>query len=174
MLLSLKFLKISWSCLMHCLRLNDRSHNIKNNMHKDTYHSQNHSFLRVYCTRDANLRRSKIWRLSFFTNPLEFQRTPTPTNWPSPQWEWLKNAPETVLQIRKIEVLSLNWAKSRNKAQKSSKDDFIREIWWPVRETGRSAPYRGDSRIIRESWRVCCTMQWKQKYSPIITKILYF
>ena len=108
-----------------------------------------------YFSRDANLCRSKIWRLSFFTNPPEFQRTPTPTNWPSPQWEWLKNAPETVLQIRKIEVLSLNWAKSRNKAQKSSKDDFIREIWWPVRETGRSAPYPGDSRIIWESWRVC-------------------
>ena len=124
----------------------------------------------------------------FFTTPSEFQRTPTPTNWPSPEWEWLrtlngvlhevhtikfrnhrfdarnnlcewlntcKNAPETVLRIRKIEVLSLNWAKSRTKAQKSSKDDFIREIWWPVRESGRSAPYLGDSRISRETWRVC-------------------
>ena len=32
---------------------------------------------------------------------------------------------------------------------------FIREIWLPVRETGRFVLYPGDSRIIRESWHVC-------------------
>ena len=54
MLLSLKFLKYLEVVWMHCLRLTDRSHNIKNNMHKDTYHSQNHSLLRVYCTMQWN------------------------------------------------------------------------------------------------------------------------
>ena len=49
----------------------------------------------------------------------------------------------------KNQVLSLKWAKSQTKAQKSSKDDFIREIWWPVGESGRSVPYPGDPRIIR-------------------------
>ena len=68
----------------------------------------------------------------FFTSPSEFQGPPSPPkNWPSPQWEWLrtlydvlhdvhtikirmleiifvndKNAPETVLRIRKLQVLS--------------------------------------------------------------------
>ena len=65
--------------------------------------------------------------------------------------QWLntyKNAPETILRIRKIQVLSQKWA---------SKDDFIRQIilWWPVWESRRSVPYHGDSRIIRESWHVC-------------------
>ena len=32
---------------------------------------------------------------------------------------------------------------------------FIREIWLPVRETGRFVLYPGDTRIIRESWHVC-------------------
>ena len=36
------------------------------------------------------------------------------------------------------------------KAQKSI--IFIWEIWWPVRERGRSVPYPGDSRTIRERW----------------------
>ena len=40
-----------------------------------------------------------------------------------------KNTPETVLQARKIQVLREKWAKSQTKAQKSLKDDFIREIW---------------------------------------------
>ena len=40
-----------------------------------------------------------------------------------------KNAPETVLQIRKIQVQGKKWAKSQTKAQKSLRDDFIRGIW---------------------------------------------
>ena len=39
-------------------------------------------------------------------------------------------------------------------AQKSSKDDFIREIKRPVWETGRLVSYPGDPRIIREGWHV--------------------
>ena len=69
--------------------------------------------------------------------------------------QWLntcKNAPETVLRIRKIRVLRKQWATSQTKAQKRTRDDFIRGIWRPVRESGRSVPYLGDSRIIRESW----------------------
>ena len=76
--------------------------------------------------------------------------------------QWLntcKNASETVMWIRKNQVLSYKWAKSQAiKAQKSSKDDFIRDIWWPVRGSGRSVPYPGDARIIQEGWHVCiCT-----------------
>ena len=91
--------------------------------------------------RDANLRRPKIGRLSFFRYPPGISTTspPPPKNWPSPQWEWLrtlydilhdlhtikiwnhrfdarnnlcqwlnrcKYAPETVLRMRKIQVLS--------------------------------------------------------------------
>ena len=46
---------------------------------------------------------------------------------------------------KKNSSFELKWAKSQTKAQKSSKDDFIREIWWPVRETGRLVSYPGDS-----------------------------
>ena len=56
-------------------------------------------------------------------------------------WQWLntcKNAPETILRIRKIQVLSKQWAKSQTKALKSSKDEFIWEIWLPLQESGRS------------------------------------
>ena len=60
-------------------------------------------------------------------------------------------APETVLWIRKIQVLSWKWAKSQTKAQKSSNDNFIQETWWPVQETGRLVSYPGDSQISRES-----------------------
>ena len=55
--------------------------------------------------------------------------------------QWLntcKNAPETVLRIRKIHVLRKQWATSQTKAQKRTRDDFIRGIWWPVRESGRA------------------------------------
>ena len=91
--------------------------------------------LRHPCSRDANLWRPQIGRLSFFHYP----PPPHPRNWPSFQWEWLrtlydlehdvhtikiwnhhfddrnnlcqwlntcKNAPETVLRIRKIQLLS--------------------------------------------------------------------
>ena len=36
------------------------------------------------------------------------------------------------------------WAKFQTKAQKSSKVHFIWEIWWPVRECGKSVPYPGE------------------------------
>ena len=61
--------------------------------------------------------------------------------------QWLnmcRNVPETVLRIRKIQVLSKTWAKSQTKAQKSSKDEFIREIWLPVQESRRSVLYPGE------------------------------
>ena len=73
-------------------------------------------------------------------------------------FQWLnrcKKALETVLRIRKFQVLSLKWAESQTRAQKSSKDDFIGEIWWPVQETGKLVSYLGNSWIIRESWHVC-------------------
>ena len=37
---------------------------------------------------------------------------------------------------REIEVSSLKWAKPQTKAQESSKDDFVREIWCPYRRAG--------------------------------------
>ena len=47
------------------------------------------------------------------------------------------------------------WPKSQTKAQKRSQDDFMWEILWRVRESGRSLPKPGDFRIIWESWRIC-------------------
>ena len=81
---------------------------------------------------------------------------------------WLnmcKNAPETVVQITKIQFLRKKWAKSQTKAQKSLRDAFIRQIWWPAQERGRSVPYPGDSKIIQESWHVwlTCTLLNCQK-----------
>ena len=35
------------------------------------------------------------------------------------------------------------------------KVSFIREMWLPVRETGRFELYPGNFRIIGESWHVC-------------------
>ena len=60
--------------------------------------------------------------------------------------KWIRaKMPHTdVLRMRKIHILSKKWAKSQTKAQKSSKNDFIREIWWPIRERGRSVPYLGE------------------------------
>ena len=48
-------------------------------------------------------------------------------------------------------------AKSQTKAQKSLRDDFIQQIWWPAQESERSVPYPGDSQIIWESWHVWLT-----------------
>ena len=31
------------------------------------------------------------------------------------------------------------------------KKEFVGEVWWPIKETGRLVPYPGDSWIIRES-----------------------
>ena len=118
----------------------------------------------------------------FFTIPIPRVSTEPPLpgeNCPSPQWSltwstyyqnsrslcWCrqnlcqrlntcKNASETVLRIRRTHTLREKWATSQTKAQKRSKDDFILEIWWPVRENGRSVSYPGDSRIIRKSRHV--------------------
>ena len=140
--------------------------------------------------RDANLWRSKIWRLTLFhyPHPSSLDGVPAPRRkLPQPPmgmaWDiiwsltwstyyqnsrslcWCrqnlcqrlntcKNASETVLRIRRTHILRGKWATSQTKAQKRSKDDFILEIWWPVRENGRSVSYPGDSRIIRKSWHV--------------------
>ena len=64
-----------------------------------------------------------------------------------------KNAPETVLRITKIHILRKKWPTSQTIAQKRLKDDFIREIWWPVRESGRSAPYPGElACMLKRAW----------------------
>ena len=122
---------------------------------------------RNYFCRDANLWRFTIWRSThFFSLP-----PPNPQReWLRTLHDvmhevhtikihdhqfaagiifvvWLnkcKNAPETVLWVRKIHILRTKWATSQTKAQKRSKDDFIREIWWPIRETRRSAPCPGE------------------------------
>ena len=49
-----------------------------------------------------------------------------------------------LLLLLLLTVLREKWAKSQTKTQKSSKDDFIREIWWTVRESRRSVPYMGE------------------------------
>ena len=71
----------------------------------------------------------------------------------------MQKCPRNRTTNEKNSSFELKWAKSQTKAQKNSKDDFIREKWWPVRETERLVSYLGDSRIIRESWHVCYTLQ---------------
>ena len=69
--------------------------------------------------------------------------------------QWLntcKNVPETVQWIKKSSNVVKKMGLLSTKAQKSAKVHFIWEIWWPVWESGRSVPYLGDSRTIRESW----------------------
>ena len=34
---------------------------------------------------------------------------------------------------------------------KKKKKEFVGEVWWPIKETGRLVPYLGDSWIIWES-----------------------
>ena len=55
-----------------------------------------------------------------------------------------KQVPETLQWERKVQILRKKWAKIQTKAQKSSKVYFMREIWWPVWESGRSMPYPGE------------------------------
>ena len=51
------------------------------------------------------------------------------------------------------------WAKMPQKSyyetkfffEKKKKKEFVGEVWWPIKETGRLVPYLGDSWIIRES-----------------------
>ena len=62
-----------------------------------------------YYFRDANLWRSKIWRLSFFHPPLPppppgFQCPQPPTDWPSPQWEWLRTLFEVLHELHTIKI----------------------------------------------------------------------
>ena len=43
-----------------------------------------------------------------------------------------------------LTILREKCAKSQTKTLKSSKDDFIWEIWWSVRKSRRSVPYTGE------------------------------
>ena len=58
-------------------------------------------------SRDTNLWRPKIWRLSFLSlqapppPPAEFQWIP-PSPWPSPQWEWFRAFYEVVHEVHTI------------------------------------------------------------------------
>ena len=56
-----------------------------------------------------------------------------------------------------LTVLREKWAKSQTKTQKSSKDDFIWEIWWPVRKSRRSVPYTGELGCMVLVWFPFCT-----------------
>ena len=57
-------------------------------------------------TRDANLWRAKIWRLSFFHYPPEFKLTPPPPppRTPSPQWEWLRAICEALHEVHTMVI----------------------------------------------------------------------
>ena len=71
--------------------------------------------------------------------------------------QWLNRCkmPQTpCYEWEKFKFWAKKWAKFPTKAQKSSKDDFIREIKRPVQETGRLVSYPGHSHIIREGWHV--------------------
>ena len=56
-----------------------------------------------------------------------------------------------------LTVLREKWAKSQTKTQKSSKDDFIWEIWWSVRKSRRSVPYTGELACMMLVWFPFCT-----------------
>ena len=56
-----------------------------------------------------------------------------------------------------LTVLREKWAKSQTKTQKSSKDDFIWEIWWSVRKSRRSVPYTGELACMVLVWFPFCT-----------------
>ena len=47
-------------------------------------------------------------------------------------------------ESNKIQILGENWINAKLKHRKAHNLDFIREIWWPVRETGRSVMYPGE------------------------------
>ena len=94
----------------------------------------------------------------------------------------MQKCPRNRTTSKKNSCFEQKWAKSQTKAQKNSKDDFIREIWLPVRETGRLASYLGDSRIIRESWHVCYTLQrflscmvyrfYTKSYASLVSRVV--
>ena len=116
------------------------------------------SFDSIHINIPANLRRSKIWRLSI----LHYIPPPPPnvkcTNNPTPPANKL---PYYIIYPRNctINTKSSNfvkkWTKFQTKAQKCSKVHFIREIWCSNRKTGRFDEKLGDSRKNRESWQVC-------------------
>ena len=69
--------------------------------------------------------------------------------------QWLnacKNASETVLRIKKIQILREKWAKSQTISKEKCKGCLVREICWPVPEKGRSVSYP-------ESWYMCRTLE---------------
>ena len=47
-------------------------------------------------------------------------------------------------ESKKIQILGENGINAKLKHRKAHNLDFIREIWWPVRETGRSVMYPGE------------------------------
>ena len=47
-------------------------------------------------------------------------------------------------ESKKIQILGENGINAKLKHRKAHNLDFIREIWWPVRETGRSVLYLGE------------------------------
>ena len=62
-------------------------------------------------SRDGNLWRSKIWRLSLLYPPPpptpEYQLTPPQTNWPSPQimtWEWIRTLYQVLHELHSMKI----------------------------------------------------------------------
>ena len=77
-----------------------------------------------------NLWKSKIWRLC-----MSFAFIPSPN---------AKIPRELNYESKKIQILGENGINAKLKHRKAHNLDFIREIWWPVRETGRSVMYPGE------------------------------
>lgn len=72
------------------------------------------------------------------------------------QWlKYVQKCPRICTTNKKIQILNKKWAKCQTKAQKSTKDDFIREIWWPVWESRRSVSCPGELAYMRLVCRIC-------------------
>ena len=93
--------------------------------------------------------------------------------WRSSLCQWLnkcKNTPEMVLFWKK-------WANFQTKSHKYSKFDFVREIQCksPIRVSGRSMLYSGESRIIGECWHTCIPRKlfYVEQDRPVLTMHLH-
>ena len=110
---------------------------------------------------DANLRGSKILRLSIlhYIHLAKCQQPqhlpPPPTNWPSHNGlgyymrSYMKYMLSKYVQKKSTRNRTMSkkfkfWGKKWAKTQKSSKVSFMREIWWPVWESGGSMLYPGE------------------------------
>ena len=71
--------------------------------------------------------------------------------------EFLLLINNNLLLLLLLTVLQEKWVKSQTKTQKSSKDDFIWEICWPVLESRRSVPYTGELACMVLVWFPFCT-----------------